>query len=136
MKASWFKKQGYTKVDKQGVLGPVLLWKAFTDDAIPPRWIKQKKKPATISGKVTVTAFLNGWCPAQNMVFERAKRASSEFGDKVVFHEIDTFEREIFLEWGMADALFIDDKQVRTGPPPSYEKIKKLLAKRVKKLRK
>jgi len=134
MKASWFKKQGYNKVDKQGILGSVLLWKPFADDATPPKWIKQKKKPETSPGKVTVTAFLNGWCPAQNMVFERAKRAASEFGDKVVFREIVTFDREVFLEWGISDGLFIDDKQVRTGPPPSYEKIKKLLAKRVKKL--
>jgi len=52
----------------------------------------------------------------------------------VVFREIDTFDRERFLEWGIADALFIDDKQVRTGPPPSYEKIKKIIAKRVRKL--
>ena len=132
MKASWFKKQGYTKVDKQE--GQVLLWKPFTNNAILPKWIKQKKKPEMTPGKVTVTAFLNGWCPAQNIVFERAKRAASEFRDKVVFREINTFDRKVFLEWGIADALFIDDKQVRTGPPPSYEKVKKLIAKRVKKL--
>ncbi len=134
MKASWFKKQGYTKVDKQGFLGQVLLWKPFTSEAIPPKWIKQKKKPETMPGKVTVTAFWNGWCPAQNLVFERAKRAAAEFGDKAVFREIDTFDRDVLLEWGIADALFIDDKSVRTGPPPPYEKIKKLIAKRVKKL--
>ena len=132
MKASWFKKQGYTKVDKQE--GQVLLWKPFTNNAILPKWIKQKKKPEMTPGKVTVTAFLNGWCPAQNIVFERAKRAASEFRDKVVFREINTFDRKIFLEWGIADALFIDDKQVMTGPPPSYGKIKKLIAKRVIKL--
>ncbi len=134
MKASWFKKQGYTKVDKQGFLEQVLLWKHFTNDAIPPKRIKQQKKPETTPGKVAVTAFLNGWCPAQNLVFERARRATSEFGDKVIFREINTFDRESFLEWGIADALFIDDKQVRTGPPPSYEKIKKTIAKRVGKL--
>jgi len=132
MKASWFKKQGYTKVDKQE--GQVLLWKPFTNNAILPKWIKQKKKPEMTPGKVTVTAFLNGWCPAQNIVFERAKRAASEFRDKVVFREINTFDRKVFLEWGIADALFIDDKQVRTGPPPPYGKIKKLIAKRAKKL--
>ena len=132
MKASWFKKQGYTEVDKQE--GQVLLWKPFTNNAILPKWIKQKKKPEMTSGKVTVTAFLNGWCPAQNIVFERAKRAALEFRNKVVFREINTFDRKVFLEWGIADALFIDDKQVRTGPPPSYGKIKKFIAKRVKKL--
>jgi predicted N-acetyltransferase YhbS len=134
MKASWFKKQGYNRVDKQGFWGPVLLWKPFTPDAIPPEWVKQKKEPETTVGKVTVTAFLNGWCPAQNAVFERAKRAASEFGDKVVFQQINTFNRETFLEWGITDALFIDSKSVRMGPPPSYEKIKKFIAKRVKKL--
>lgn len=132
MKASWFKKQGYKKVDKNGVA--VLLWKPFSNDAVPPKWIREKKRPKKASGKVTVTAFMNGWCPAQNIVFERAKRASSEFGDKVSFQGINTSNRKIFLEWGIADALFIDGKEVRTGPPPSYEKIKKLIAKKVKKL--
>jgi len=134
MKASWFKKQGYKKVDSQGFLGNVLLWKPFTHDATPPKWINQKKKPELIPGKVTVTAFLNGWCPAQSLAFERAKRAAAELGDKVVFQPIDTFNRNIFLEWGITDALFIDGKQVRTGPPPSYEKVKKMIARRVRKL--
>jgi N-acetylglutamate synthase-like GNAT family acetyltransferase len=133
MKASWFRKRGYKKVDKQGM--QVLLWKQFDENAAPPGWIKEKKKPETIPGKVTATAFLNGWCPAMNLVFERAKRAASEIGDTVVFQEMDTFDRETFLEWGISDALFIDGKQVRTGPPPSYEKIKKKIVKRVQKVK-
>ena len=131
MKASWFKKQGYIKVDKNGMA--VLLWKPLADDAIPPKWIKEKKKPPKKEGIVTVTSFINGWCTAQNMVFERAKRAASEFDDLVEFQEIHTFDRDVFLEWGISDALFIDGKQIRTGPPPSYEKIRKKIAKRVKK---
>lgn len=134
MKAAWFKKQGFKKVDKTGM--QVLLWKSFTEDAQPPKWIKEKKKPEKVLGKINVTAFLNGWCPAQNIVFERAKRASAEFGDKVDFHEIDTFDRDTFLEWGISDALFVNSKQIRTGPPPSYKKIKKLIRKRVVKLKK
>ena len=128
------RKRGYTKVDKQGFLGPVLLWKPFNNDATPPKWIRQRKKPEAVPGKVAVTAFLNGWCPAQNLTFERAKRAASEFGDNVVFQKIDTFDRASFLEWGISDALFIDNKEVRTGPPPSYEKIRNIIAKRVRKL--
>lgn len=133
MKASWFKQQGYKKVDKQGMM--VLLWKPLHDHAVAPQWIREKKRPEKVPGQVTVTAFKNGWCPAQNLVFERAKRAAAEFGERVVFQEIDTFDRNIFLEWGIADALFIDEKQVRTGPPPSFEKISKQIARRVKKLK-
>lgn len=130
MRASWFKKRGYKPADKMGM--QVLLWKPFSEDARPPRWIRQKKTPETTPGKVTVTALLNGWCPAMNMTYERAKRAASELGDRVVFRTVDAFNRDVILEWGTSDALFIDQKPVRTGPPPSYKKIKKKIAKRVK----
>ena len=133
MKASWFAKQGYEKVDEENTA--VLLWKPFSDNAIAPRWIKRKKKPEKIPGKVSVTAFLNGWCPSQNIVFERAKRAASEFGDNVVFTVIDTFNKDVFLEWGIADALFIDGNEVNNGPPPSYEDIKNKIDTRVKNLK-
>jgi GNAT superfamily N-acetyltransferase len=132
MKASWFKKQGYTRVDRQGM--QVLLWKPFADEAVAPKWIKQKKKPGAMPGQVTVTAFLNGWCPAQNLAFERAKRSAFELGDKVVFQGINTFDRQVLLDWGIADGLFIDGRQVRTGPPPSYKKIRRMIAKRARKL--
>jgi hypothetical protein len=133
MRAAWFKKQGYKKVDKVGM--QVLLWKPFAEDAVAPKWIREKKRPQKQEGKVAVTAFLNGWCPAMNMTFERTKRAAKEFGGQVEFQDIRTIDRPIFLDWGIADALFIDGKQVRTGPPPSYDKIKKKIAKRVKKLK-
>jgi len=133
MRAKWFKKQGFVEVDNNG--GVVLMWKPFTADAEPPRWIRLKKKPAQTPGRVTVTAFVNGWCPAANMVCERARRAAGELGDRVVFREISTFDRNVVEEYGIQDGLFIDEKQVRTGPPPSYKKIRKLVAKRVKRLR-
>ncbi len=133
MKASWFKKQGYIKVDKNSMM--VLLWKPFSNDAKPPKWIKQKKTPELVEGKVAVTVFVNGWCPGQNMVAERAKRAALEFKDKVFLREFDTSNRTVFLEWGITDALYVDKKQVRTGPPPSYEKIKNKIEKAVKKLK-
>lgn len=133
MKASWFRKHGYKAADREGMMS--LLWKPFTPDARPPRWIRQKKKPAGQPGKVVVTAFVNGWCMAQNLAYERAKRAAAEIEKKVEFREYDTLERAVFAEWGISDGLFIDDRQVRTGPPPSYEKIRGLIDKRVKKLR-
>ncbi|MFC1541256.1 GNAT family N-acetyltransferase [Candidatus Latescibacterota bacterium] len=132
MKASWFKKYGFKRVDRIGF--QALMWKPFTDDAVPPRLIREKKKPEPVPGKVKVTAFINGWCPAQNIVFERAKRASAEFGDKVIFEEINTSDRDVFLEWGILDGLYIDKKQVNTGPPPEYKKIVKLIGKRVRKI--
>ena len=132
IRASWFKKHGYKKADSQSM--QILLWKPFTEDAAPPRWIRNKKTPNLQPGKVTVTALLNGWCPAMNMTFERAKRAAGELGGKVVFQAVDTFDRSVFREWGEPDALFVDQKALRMGPPPSYEKIRKKIAKKIKKL--
>jgi GNAT superfamily N-acetyltransferase len=132
MRASWFRKHGYRKADRQGMMA--LLWKPFGADVKAPSWIKPRKKPQPEAGKVVVTGFLNGWCPAMNMVFERAKRAAAELGDKVEFREIRTDARDVFLEWGIADAVFVDGEEIRNGPPPKFAKIKKKIARRIKKL--
>ena len=134
MKTSWFRKQGYDKVDQLGPMRPVLVWKPFFEDVTPPRWIRQKKKPEKEPGLVTVTGFMNGWCPAQSLAFERAKRIADELGDEVAFKEVNTLRRETFLEWGLGDALYIDNKRVRTGPPPSYKKLKKKISRQVNRL--
>lgn len=133
MKASWFKKHGFKKADRQGI--SVLLWKAFADDAQPPRWYpKGRQFPDPEPGRVNVTMFVNGWCMGMNLVAERAQRAATAIGDKVAYREIDTSERSAAASWGFSDALFVDGKAVRTGPPPSYEKIRAIIAKRAAKL--
>jgi len=132
MKASWFKKHGYKKVDRDGI--SLLVWKPFSDEATPPHWVKRKQTVVTTPDKVTVTAFINGWCPAQNMVFERTQRACAEFGDRVELAVIDTSDPSTFQQWGIVDAIFVDGKKLSFGPPLSFEKIRKIIAKRVKRL--
>jgi N-acetylglutamate synthase-like GNAT family acetyltransferase len=134
MRASWFKKHGFRPVDRQGI--QVLLWKPFTAGAVPPRWIRRKRKPEAEPDRVSVVALRNGWCTAMNLAFERAKRAAAEaeFAGKTAFREIDTFDRAEFLSWGISDALFIQGREIRTGPPPSYEKIRKRIRQQAKKL--
>ncbi len=134
MKASWYIKQGYEKTDKTGQM--VLVWKPFRDGVTPPKWIKQEKIPGAGNEVVKITAFKNGWCPVQNIIFERARKAAAEFRDSVEFDEIDTLDRKKFLEWGIADGLYVDGKSIATGAPLSYEKIKKKIAKSVKKRQK
>lgn len=132
MKARWFRRHGYGKADRDGIRS--LLWKPFTRDAVPPRWIKQGDKPPRIEGKVAVTAFVNGWCPAYNLVYERAKRAAAQFGDDVVFETIDTSEQATMIACGHSDCVFVDGKTLQKGPPPSYERVLARIEKRVAKL--
>ena len=135
MKASWFKKQDYKVVDKDG--NQILLWKPFEDNLLEPKWIFQKKKPLKNmnSGKITITTFLSGICPVQNLNYERFNRAANEFKDKIVLQKIDTFCKENRNEWGIRDAVFIEDKCVSAGPPMSYKKIRKKIKKAVKKIK-
>lgn len=132
MRASWFCKHGYRKADRDSHL--VLLWKPFTPDATAPKWNRQQKRPSPTSGRVVVTALINGWCPAMNLACERARRAAADIGNRVDFRMIDTSDRTTYLEWGTSDALFVDDKALRIGPPPSYASIRRRIARRVRRI--
>lgn len=132
MKASWFRRHGFQRAERNGL--SMLVWKPFTADATPPHWITQRKAIALTPGRVTVTAFINGWCTAQNIVYERTKRACSEFGEQVTFTSIDTSVPETFAEWGIVDGIFVDGKRLSLGPPLPYDKIRRKIARRVKRL--
>ena len=130
MKASWFKKKGYRVIDRQKIMR--LLWKPFNEMAVPPRMIRTKKRPAKGSEKVNIAMFRNGWCPAMNLVYERVLRASKEFEGKVNIEQYDTVDREVIDEWGITDGLYIDGRNIRMGPPPSFETIRKKIEKRAR----
>ncbi|MGC4122936.1 MAG: hypothetical protein QM765_51880 [Myxococcales bacterium] len=133
MKASWFKRHGYRKADRAGLA--VLLWKPFSSEAQPPRWLRKSKPlPAGPPGKVSVVAFSSGWCTAMNLATERLKRAAADLGARVHYQEIDTSEHAAAADWGISDGLFVDGRGVRTGPPPTYEKLRTLLEKRARRL--
>lgn len=133
MQSKWFKKHGYKKVDGNGIME--LVWKPFQPGLEPPRFYKQMKKPELHAGKVTITCLRNGWCQAQNLAVERVKRVVNEYQDKIQYIEIDTENRGNLDAWGMADGVFVDKQEVQIGPPPSYEKIKKIVEKRIRALK-
>jgi GNAT superfamily N-acetyltransferase len=133
MRASWFLRHGYRRADRRGLV--TLVWKRFAEDAEPPRWpAETEKRPDPVAGKVIVTGCLNGWCPAQNLAFERARRAAAPFGDRVEVRLVATTDRTTMLAWGECDALFVDGARVRTGPPPTEAKLAALIGRRVARL--
>jgi GNAT superfamily N-acetyltransferase len=133
MRASWFKRHGYRRADRRGIAS--LVWKPFARDAEAPRWpASTGRRPEPVPGKVVVTGCVNGWCPAQNLAFERARRAAAPFGGVVECRLVDTADRETMLAWGETDALFVDGQRIRTGPPPSEAKLATLIRKRVRRV--
>lgn len=135
MKASWYKKQGYEVADRKGFLGDVLVWKAFAEDADAPQWDKSIEKPEQVPGKLKVSCSGNGWCTAMNLSCIRAKNVAAEFGDQVLIDENHSFNEKVEMKKGVENSLFINGKKVSTGPPPSKEKLRRIMAKKVRKAR-
>ncbi|MBN2520667.1 MAG: GNAT family N-acetyltransferase, partial [Bacteroidales bacterium] len=129
MNAPWFEKQGYEKADQYKWF--VLLWKAFNKNAIQPKWRKGKFKQELIPGKVKVTAFKSGQCSSENSIYYAAKKAASEFGNKVVFEEIDMNKNENKKKYGFDWRLYINGENIFTNYPPSYEQIKAKITKKL-----
>lgn len=130
MRASYYKKHGYKKIDKDG--STVLLVKSFIKEDSIPQLVRMKKKPPKGEEKVNVMIFLNGWCPAQNIVVERTLRAIENFSDYVEVEILDTTDRSVLDTWGIYTGVFVNGKTVQKGPPPSYAKISRLIEKEVK----
>ena len=134
--ASFFKKQGYKAVDKNGIMR--LLFKPFAPDAQragtdqAKEEAGQKLKSRQGNRNLSSDRMLS---PRAIPYGERAKRAAAEFGDKVVFNTVNTFDRETYLAWGAHNELYIEDQCASSGPPLSYEGIRKLIEKRVRKLK-
>lgn len=131
MRASWFRRKGYKVADKKGMMR--LLWKPFKENANPPAFMKRIKAPSKTGAKVSIDIFCNGWCPVQNMGYERVIRASKEFAQQTVINEYDTTNIALVKEWGIFDSLYIDGKEIQLGPPPSYVKLKNKVKRAVKK---
>ncbi len=122
MKASWFQRHGYVTADRMEMRE--LVWKPFSDDAQPPRWIRPQALPVDAGDHVV--AFHNGWCPAANLVYERARRAADELG--VPFETIDTTDRLTRLRFGRTDDVLVGGHRVQHGAPPSFRAIRRIIA--------
>lgn len=132
MRASWFRDHGYETADRSK--GRELVWKRFTDDAEAPTWLTIRTVPEPVAGQVTITAFSSGWCPAMNLVYERARRAAEEIGEPVAFVSFDTSEPAAMRLHGQSDVVFLDTKPLQRGAPPSYDSIKRRVSKRVRRV--
>jgi len=131
MRAGWFRKHGYRVVERQGMMR--LLYKTFESGSIPPRWRSPAGQPAKHgSGPVRLTVLSNGWCPAMNMVMQRARDVASEFGNAVSVDEISTADPAVMIRLGESDMLYIDDRPVSPAPPVSPARLRRLLARAIK----
>lgn len=131
MKASWFKQKGFKRVDRDGIAA--LMWKPLTSNGTPPKWRRMIKKPLPGTDKLVISLFNTGWCSALNITYERVKRIALNYPDSIILNEYNTRDRKVLLEWGISDDIWLDNKQLMTGPPPSYKTLEKKIVKLLKK---
>ena len=132
MRASWFRDHGYRTADRRGVRE--LVWKPFVAEARPPAWPYERPVPVADPTGVDVVAFKSGWCPAANLVYERARRAAEDVGEPVSFTTVDVSDHEELVRHGRSDSVFVDGHPLQRGAPPSAATIRRRLDRRRRRL--
>ncbi len=132
MKSRWYRKNGYHRADKTGIRELVI--KNLDGTEHGGEWRKSAKLPPArdADGKLLATTFMSGACTITAIAYERLKKAAS--GLPVSMKLIDASRPENLEEWGLADVMFIDNRRVEIGPPPSEAKLSRILRKEIRKL--
>lgn len=133
MKSKWFRKNGYSPSDATGM--QELVQKNLTESEISAVWRKPKKAPPAIDekGLLQVTTFMSGACTVTAIAYERLRKVIN--GLPVNSRLIDSSLPRNLDEWGLSDVMFIGSKKVFIGPPPSTQKLHRILVRELKKIR-
>jgi GNAT superfamily N-acetyltransferase len=118
---SFYEHMGYSRVDKDGMA--VLVWKPFTETALPPRFHHRVRRPACVPGKVSVTVFTNGWCMGACAQCMTARDAVRGLDDIVDYREIDTADPATLRSWGISDGIFVEGELHRPYEPPCSSEV-------------
>ena len=113
---SFYEHMGYSRVDKDGMA--VLVWKPFREGASPPRFMRQARRPASGSDRISVTFFLNGWCTGACAQCLTAREAVEGLEETVDYHEVDTSDPDTLRSWGISDGLYVEGEPYRPYEPP------------------
>lgn len=113
---SFYEHMGYSRVDKDGMA--VLVWKLFTETASPPKFLRQTRRPVGDPGRISVVAFVNGWCTGACENCVTAREAVEGLEEIVDYRDIDTTDPEVLTAWGISDGLYVEGEPYRPYEPP------------------
>jgi GNAT superfamily N-acetyltransferase len=104
MPVSFLLHLGYAPVDREDKV--VVVWKAFSSDAEPPRLLRLTDLPPPSSDKVNVTVAVNGWCGCYKLLC--ARKAIEGLEHMVEFCEIGTPDHAKILHLGKVGGVLLD----------------------------
>jgi GNAT superfamily N-acetyltransferase len=118
MPAGFFAEQGFVTVAEDN--GAWLMLKAW-QDVTPPKFMPRQYVPVTRADKTTVDVFWNGQCPFWVKSHECLLHVARELGDQVVVRDINTDDRAVMEQYGIATGVFIDGQCAFMYPPTETE---------------
>ena len=113
MPAAYFEKRGFKRVDARGP--QVLLWKPFSEQAAPPRFLQPDYTFAPIEGAVVVDLFWTGLCQTSSIEAERVRDVCAGFGEAVRLNEYCAENRDAFLCHQIPRAIFVNGAEIGWG---------------------
>jgi hypothetical protein len=121
---SFYEHMGYERADQSGF--DVLAWKKFSPDAVSPRLLRRRRELPVVPGRVSVTAFDNGWCGGETFYHRVVvDQAMTGLEPIAVLTRVDTSDRKVMLDWGIASGLYLDGEAYRPdGPPFTAEELR------------
>ena len=100
------------------------------DKVPPPKFLPRRLQPQlAAAGQTTVDLFWCGQCPFWVHARDELLKIAHELGDQVVVREINTDDRQVLEQWGIANGVFINGECAFLYPPSKDEIRKALQAK-------
>ncbi len=132
---SFYEHMGFERADQNGL--DVLAWKAFSERAERPAFLKRNTLIATearADDRVSVTFFSNGWCGGGCQLCMMVRDVTEELSDEAALTEVLAWDKDDMRARGESiDMLYVDGEAFRPdGPPASAEELKETLRARAR----
>ncbi len=96
----------------------------------PPEFLHRHYQAApAAAGHTSIDIFWCGQCPFWAHARDELMKVARELGEQVVVHEINTDDRKVMEQWGIANGVFINGECAFLYPPTKDEIRKALQAK-------
>ena len=134
MPALFYEKHGFTPIARKKVtnIGEkdfldeiAILWKVFDKSAEAPRFPMPNYSFQPIDGKVVVDLFSDPFC--KPIEARRVREVVDEFDDKVILNEYSTENREVFQQYQISRAIFVNGQEIGWGYNAPREGIRKAI---------
>ena len=124
--AAFFERIGYTEIDNRGRY--LLMWKPFSEEAVPPMFLDPSYGFERVPGKVVVDLFFNDFCQTSNIEAQRVREVAAGFGERVILNEHCADDHNVLLTCGISRAIYVNGEEISWGYEAPRDGIRQAIA--------